>query len=322
MRDRVFSATVVAVLAIGLGVGHLFFTLTYAHLVRGLPIAAADRVLAVSTLDARGTDLGLSAGDLTDLRQAQRTFEDLAAYTTTAVTLGDEDRAPERVEATALSASAFAMTGVVALAGRTITTDDEQPGTPPAVVLTERLWQSRYQRDAAVVGRQVRVDGAAATVVGVISDRSGLPSAAAMFLPLAATPPVGASRDSRTLRVFGRLNPGADLTAAAADLDAIAADLARRFPATNAGTRLRLEPLNERLLGGRRRAAAGGHLSSPGWWSSPWPLPTPATCSWSAQRRGAARSRCARRSARAADASSASCWWSRSSWPGWPRSSG
>ena len=70
-------------LALGLGVGHLFFTLTYAHLVRGLPIAEADRVLAVSTVDARGAERGLSAADLVDLRQAQRTFEDLAAYTTT-----------------------------------------------------------------------------------------------------------------------------------------------------------------------------------------------------------------------------------------------
>ena len=250
VRDPVFSATVVAVLAIGLGVGHLFFTLTYAHLVRGLPIAEADRVVAVSTVDARGADRGLSAGDLADLRQAQRTFEDLAAYTTTAVTLGDDDGAAERVDATALSASAFAMTGVAALAGRTITTGDETPGTPPAVVLTERLWRSRYQRDAAVIGRHVKVDGAPATVVGVVSDRSGLPSAAAMFLPLATQPPASAGRDVRTLRVFGRLAPGAGLADAAADLDAIAADLARRFPATNAGTRLRLEPLNERLLGG------------------------------------------------------------------------
>ena len=60
----------------------------------------------------------------------------------------------------------------------------------------------------------------------------------------------GAGRDVRTLRVFGRLTADADLADAAADLDAIAADLRRRFPATNDGTRLRLEPLNQRLLGG------------------------------------------------------------------------
>ena len=266
VRDRAFSATVVAVLAIGLGVGHLFFTLTYAHLVRGLPIAAADRVLAVSTVDARGADRGLSAGDLADLRQAQRTFEDLAAYTTTAVTLGDDDRAPERVDATALSASAFAMTGVAARAGRTLTTDDEMPGTPPAVVLTERLWRSRYQRDVAVIGRQVRVDGAAATVVGVVSDRSGLPSAAAMFLPLRRRRrPAPAAMSARCASSGGSPRAPTSPTRPPTSTPSPPTSPAASPPPTPAPGCASSRSTSA-CSAGRRRAVAGGHSSSPGWW--------------------------------------------------------
>ena len=157
------------------------------------------------------------------------------------------------------------MTGVAAWPGG-ITTDDETPGTPPAVVLTERLWQSRYQRDAAVIGRHVNVDGAAATVVGVISDRSGLPSAATMFLPLAATPPAGASRDVRTLRVFGRLGPApASPTRPPTSTPSPPTSPAASPPPTPAPGCASSRSTSACSVG-RRRGAAGGHSSSPGWW--------------------------------------------------------
>ena len=76
----------------------------------------------------------------------------------------------------------------------------------PTIVLTERVWQSRYRGDARVIGRDVLVNGTATAVIGVVSDRSGFPSGAGVFLPLAALPDVAdAGRDGRTLQVFGRL---------------------------------------------------------------------------------------------------------------------
>lgn len=247
VRDRTFTAPVVLVLALGLGVGHMFFTLTYTHVLRGLPMDAIERVLAVSSADASGTVRGVSYADFADLRAAQRSFADLAAYSNAPVTIGDDDQVPDRLDATALTASAFPAARVTPLLGRVLRPEDEVPGAPLVVVVTERVWRGRYAASTGVAGRLVRIDGAPATIVGVVSDRSGLPTGAAVFVPLAAST---AARDARTLRVFGRLVEGVAIADASADLAAVAATLARQFPATNDGVRVVVEPINYRLLGG------------------------------------------------------------------------
>jgi putative ABC transport system permease protein len=247
VRDRAFATPVVLVLALGLGVGHMFFTLTYAHVLRGLPMDAVERVLAVSSVDASGTVRGVSYADFADLRAAQRSFADLAAYTNAAVTIGDDDQVPDRLDAASLTASAFSAARVAPILGRVLRPEDEVPGAAPVVVVTERVWRGRYAGSADVAGHPVRLNGAPATIVGVVSDRSGLPTGAALFVPLTAST---AARDARTLGVFGRLAEGVAIADASAELAAVAATLARQFPATNDGVRVVVEPINYRLLGG------------------------------------------------------------------------
>jgi predicted permease len=259
MRDRAFAVPVVLVLALGIGVGHMFLTLTYAHVLRGLPIENVERVFSVSTIDARGASRGISYPDFVDLRAAQRAFIDLAAYANAPVTLGDEGQVPDRVVGAFTTASGFAMLGVQPVLGRGFSAADDAPGAPPTVALTERVWQSRYHRDATVIGREVLVNGAAATVIGVVSDRSGFPSGAGLFLPLAALPGAAdAARDARTLQVFGRLASTTSRADAAAEVEAIGTTLSRQFPATNERVRLLVEPINYRLLGGA--ATVRGYL--------------------------------------------------------------
>jgi putative ABC transport system permease protein len=251
LRDRAFAVPVVLVLALGIGVGHMFLTLTYAHVLRGLPIEDVGRVSSVTTIDARGAQRGLSYPDFVDLRAAQRTFADLAAYGNAPVTLGDEGAVPDRVSGAFTTASGFDMIGVRPLIGRGFSAADDAPGAPPTVVLTERVWRSRYDGDASVIGRNVLVNGAATAVIGVVSDRSGFPSGAGVFLPLTALPGVGgAKRDARTLQVFGRLADQSTWADASADITTVADTLSRQFPASNDGVRFLVEPINYRLLGG------------------------------------------------------------------------
>lgn len=253
LRDARFTGTVVAVLALGLGVSHLFFTLTYAHTVRGLPMRGVDRVLHVSTLDIQNRERGLSYQDFADLRRSQRSFDDLAAFVTQPVSLGEADRAPERVDATYTTSAAFTLAQVAPVAGRLLTADDDVAGSPPVVVLAERLWRTRYAADPALLGREVEVNGAPATVVGIIGDESGFPSAATAFLSLSQLHGVlTAGRESRTLRVFGRLRPGVTEISGRADLDTVAAGLALSFPDTNRDIRLRVVPLNDRFRAQRQ----------------------------------------------------------------------
>jgi putative ABC transport system permease protein len=251
LRDRAFTVPVVLVLGLGLGVSHMFLTLTYAHTRRGLPIADIERVFAVSSIDGRGAIRALSYLDFVDVRASQRTFADFAAYTNAPVTLGDEGQVPDRFGGAFTTASGFAVAGVRPLLGRGFSPEDDVPGAAATVVLTERVWRGRYHGDGSLIGREVLVNGTATTVIGVVSDRSGFPSGAGVFLPLAAlTGITDAARDARTIQVFGRLAEDATPAGASAELETIAATLSRQFPATNDGVRLLVEPINYRLLGG------------------------------------------------------------------------
>jgi predicted permease len=253
-RDRALSVPLVLVLSLGIGVSHLFFTLTYAYTMRGLPIAGVDRVFAIWTVAPDGTEAGVSHAELLDLRAAQHTFARVAAYTTAPITLGDEGRAPDRLDATYTTASGFEIAGVRAVTGRVLSEDDDRQGAPLAVVLTERVWQTRYQRDASVVGRQVLVNGAAATVVGIAPDASGFPTASAVFLPVWASPAAGESRrDMRTLRVFARLAEGKTAGDIAAAIEPLTAALTAALPVGTPAVRLAIAPINTRFFGGRIR---------------------------------------------------------------------
>jgi predicted permease len=251
-RDRAFSVPLIAVLALGIGVSHMFFTLTYGTTMRGLPMPDVDRVHAVWTVTSSGSEGGLSFPEFEQLREATGAFERLAAYATAPVTLGDRDRAPDRFDGVFATAAAFDVARVTAVTGRVLSDEDDSPSAPLAVVLTERASHARYGSDSSVVGRDVRVNGVAATIVGVVKDKSGFPSTAAVFVPLKAMPGLQtAKRDARSLRVFARLADRRTSIDATNELTSAAASFASAFPADTVGVRFLTAPINTRFFGGR-----------------------------------------------------------------------
>src|SRR5688500_16375222 len=92
----------------------------------------------------------------------------------------------------------------------------------PETATQRSAWTARFGDDAAALGRSLTVDGAPATVIGVIPDRSGFPSTFAIWRPLRQTPGLAAeARDQRTLQVFGRVADGARIDDARAEINAI-----------------------------------------------------------------------------------------------------
>lgn len=249
-RDSSFLVTAVLVLSLGIGVTHMFLTIVYAHTMRGLPIPRPDRILYISTFDDRTADRPMSYPDFDDLRAGASRFQELVAYTSTPVAIGDDGRAPDRLEASFVSAGAFATLGITPLAGRDFAPADHRPGAAPVVMLGRSAWLSRYRGDPGVIGREILVDGAPATVTGILPDRSGFPSTASVWLPLEHSPGlVTAPRDARGLRVFGRLDDDSSEADARADVASIMSRLEAQHPTTNRGVRGRVVPINERFLG-------------------------------------------------------------------------
>jgi putative ABC transport system permease protein len=166
------------------------------------------------------------------------------------VTIGDEGRSPDRVEAAYTTANAFTLIGIAPIAGRVFTETDDAPGAPAVVVLGAGPWRARYDGDPAIVGRTILVNGSPAAVIGIVAERSGFPGTAAVFVPLRQMPGLAVDRrDARPLRVFGRLRDGVSPGAARADIEARMDALARTYPSTNANVRARVVTINDRLLG-------------------------------------------------------------------------
>ena len=249
-RDRGFAATAVFVLGVGIGVNNMFFTIFNAHTLRGLPIPAVDRVVYVSTFDDRNPDLGVSYPDYLDLRDGTQSFASVAAFTSGPVAVAGDGRAAERFEAAFVSANAFDVIRASPALGRAFTSGEDALGAAPVAMLSTGAWHSRYGGDASILGRSILVDGAPATIVGVIDDRCGLPSTPDVLLPLARAAVVATQdRAARRLSVFGRLRDGVTVAEARAETEAIVDRLAREHPVTNRNLRGRAVPVNERYLG-------------------------------------------------------------------------
>jgi predicted permease len=122
------------------------------------------------------------------------------------------------------------------------------------VVLTHGIWTREFGRDAAIVGRAITLDGAPYTVVGVLPPEFRFTSvgAAELFVPLDRPASVRNDRGASWLNVVGRVAPTVTLDRGRRDLAAVARDLAREYPATNAGTGILVTPLREAETGAVR----------------------------------------------------------------------
>ena len=256
-RDHGFAITAILVLGLGIGINNLMFTLLYGSALRGLPIDGADRVVYISTFDKQFPDRPLSYHDFEDLKNEARSLVGLAAFVGTPFSVGDDRRAPDRFDGAHVTAGAFEIIRIKPIAGRTFAAAEDTPGAAPVVLLSQRVWQSRYSTDPGIVGRSIIVNGTPATVVGILPDRSGFPSTAEVWLPLSQLPDLTSQRrDSRTLRVFARLRDDVSADDARLEVESIVGRIAQGHPDTSAGLGARVVPINDRFFGG---------LSHPAW---------------------------------------------------------
>jgi predicted permease len=249
LGDRGFTLTAVLVLALGIGVNNMMFTILNAHTIRGLPIRDVDRVIYVSTRDRAGADRGLSWPEFETLRRAV-VSTDLGAFVTGTASLANEHEAPERVDRSHVDVATFAVLGIDPFLGRSLTPLDGQPGAPSVVLLSERLWRASYGADAGVLGRTVLVDGVPATIIGVVNRESGFPAVADVWQPLERTAgPQAATATMQALRVLGRVRPGVDVAAARAEIETVFSTRAAEHAEPGAEVRAQVVRINERFLG-------------------------------------------------------------------------
>lgn len=247
--QRSFTVVTVLVLGIGIAVTTQFFTLFDALTTRSLPIDDPERVVHISTRDGRARPEGLSYADFEDIRDAATSFGALAAYETTPAAVAEDDRAPARLQRGFISAGGLRLLGEAPVLGRDFRAADEQRGAPPVVMLAGHVWRDRYGGDRTVVGRTIRIDGEPAKVIGVMPDGFRFPRLADLWQPVSQIADLAEqSRDRRTFGVIGRLADGASVASARAEVETIAATLARDHPGAHDDVRHVTVPVAERFV--------------------------------------------------------------------------
>jgi predicted permease len=236
--------TVLAVLALALGVcaNTTVFSFINGLVLRPLTgVKDPHQLVAVYTSDySSGLYGGSSYPDYLDFRNQADAFEGLAAYQDTVLNLTGETEA-ERLRGAFVTGNFFDVLGVKASLGRTLhpADDDVGSGTLP-VVISDGLWQRRFNSDVNVVGQTLKLGEHVYTIVGVTEPsfrglRLGLPPQ--FWLPLSADPSYAeAGRGDRGIELTGRLKANVTLAQAQAQLATIAARLAQAYPETNMGT--------------------------------------------------------------------------------------
>ncbi len=226
-RSPGFALVAVLTIALGIGANTAIFSVVRSVLLRPLPFAEPDRVVMV-WMTWRGWDeTWLSEPEVLDIREGARSLDGMAAYSTSAGNLtGDGE--PERVATASVTADVFPVLGVTPALGRPFTVEEDQPGSDDVVVLSHGLWQRRYAGDRDIVGRVIRVNGRARTVVGVLPAGLRLPidyeveRPAELWVPLALRVENPGDRGGHYLYGVARMGPGATVERVNAELQQIA----------------------------------------------------------------------------------------------------
>lgn len=246
-RSPGFTAVAILSLAIGIGANTAIFSVVDAILLKSLPVRNPEELRVVLWTGERGAPTGISQGYSTKNRSGIRVtssfpyatyeqfaasvpqFSDLMGFVSNTVTV-ISGAASHYADEELVTGNFFTGLGVAALAGRTLTTEDDRTGAPPVVVISYRYWERHLGLDPEMVGHTIFVNGRPVTIVGIAPKEflgvqpGGTPD---LFLPLAHAAVFGKKgfdlHDSALawVQVMGRLRSGANDQQAIAALGAV-----------------------------------------------------------------------------------------------------
>jgi predicted permease len=254
-RNPVFSLVAVLTLALGIGANTALFSITYAVVFRPLPFDEPERLLTLWESSARSEDARViaSPANYLDWREQTTSFEEMGAYVEDFYNISDDDSRPERVAGVNATPSLFQTLGVRAFLGRTFLPEEGEHGAEGAVMLSHGLWQRRFGGDPAVVGKTVKLNGPAYTVVGVLPPDFILsPRRYELYRALSFNDSQKVNRRGRYLSVVARLRPGVTPEQARAEMRGVGARLAAQYPDENAGRSATTYPLDRWITWGTR----------------------------------------------------------------------
>jgi len=244
MRAPVFTAVTIAVLALGIGANTAIFSVVDAVLLRPLAYRDAGRLVTI----LMNGENPVSVANYIDWRDQSRSFAAMGAADYWSPNLTGID-SPEHIYGLKVTQNLFPMLGIDPMLGRLFVEGEDKEGADHEVILSYGLWQRRFSGDQNVLGKQILLDGNAYVVVGVMP--RGFQFApfwanAELWVPNAFGARIH-NRGGNSLRIFARLNDGASLRQARAEIAGITGRLEQQFPGTNRN--VLVTPLKEKVVG-------------------------------------------------------------------------
>ena len=266
-KSPAFTAVAVLTLALGIGANTVVFSFVNALLLRPLPVEQPSELVF---LENEHYGPSQSFPNYKDLRDHNRTFAGLVGYRISPMEL-ETNAGADRIWGYLATGNYFDVLGVKPALGRFFQqSDDQHPGASPYAVLSYSAWQSRFAADPSIIGKTIRINRSPYTVLAVARAifTAELLYWPEVWVPMMMQPQIETgnpwldNRNTWNTWVIGRLKPNVSSAQAETDLNAIAAGLARQYPAEDEGLQFRLAKpgLIGDLIGGPVRAFVLGVL--------------------------------------------------------------
>jgi predicted permease len=244
-KEKMFCFLAVLVLALGICGVTTQFTIVNAFLLRGFSFPHPEQLASVGLIDpqasAQNNNFGNgnipSAQDYEDLKAAQKSFSMMSAYLNGSTVNVTYRNNPQRYTGGYVTEDFFRIVGVSPIMGRDFTAEDNRPGAEKVTILGHEIWQRDFNSDPNIVGQSVRINGKAATVIGVMPPNFKFPISEELWVPYYNEFPLKPRGDLEGGQVgpaiLGRLKPGVSLDQVNAEFVGLAKRLAADNPKTN-----------------------------------------------------------------------------------------
>ena len=276
-KEKSFCFLAVLVLALGIGGATTQFTVVNATVLRGFSFPHPEQLMSVGLIDpqasAPNNNFGIgnipTAQDYEDLRAAQQSFAQMAGYLSGSTINVTYKNNPQRYTGAYITEDLFKIIGVSPIMGRDFTADDNKPGAEKVAILSHEIWKRDFNGDPNIVGQSVRINGKAATIIGVMPPNFKFPFSEELWVSLYNEfPPVPRGQlvigaNNAAPAVMGRLKPGVSIDQVNAEFVGLARRLAQDNPKTNSTlTSASVQPLLKAMTGPQTRQQAWGMLAA------------------------------------------------------------
>src|SRR5256884_1190760 len=276
-KEKSFCFLAVLVLALGIGGATTQFTVVNATVLRGFSFPHPEQLMNVGLIDpqasAPNNNFGLgnipTAQDYEDLRAAQQSFAQMAGYLSGSTINVSYKNNPQRYTGAYITEDLFKIIGVSPIMGRDFTADDNKPGAEKVAILGHEIWKRDFNGDPNIVGQSVRINGKAATIIGVMPPNFQFPFSEQLWVTLYNEfPPIPRGQlvigaNNAAPAVMGRLKPGVSIDQVNAEFVGLARRLAQDNPKTNSTlTSASVQPLLKAMTGPQLRQQVWGMLGA------------------------------------------------------------